>query len=137
MYSMEILQRTVWAFVVCASVSYSIYLVAGSALQAQAEALPLRLQDEIAPGVHYLSGMLDVESTCAYVTVRSEKLSPQSVRLILETVEQTALECDRASTPRTFAAVVRAPAVGVIFSAVLNGEPVALEMHARVRAPLP
>lgn len=124
-YMADMARRLAWFFIVASAVSYACFLILGSTIQARADsdARTVFIRDVREAGVHRLSGMVMVQSTCADLYVRAEQHSNTNYGLVFSTWEQPALECARESVPRAFNAIVFAPAVGVHFTATLDGKP--------------
>ena len=117
------LWRMMWFFFVAAVISYAAYLVAGSIVTAQESGAyePILIRDELAPGRHYLSGMVMVASPCDQLALRTETLSSSTYMLLFKTWHEPSVPCSEHQTPRTFHATLFAPAAGVEFGATLDG----------------
>ena len=124
----DALVRLVWFFIVACATSYVVFLIAGSAIRAQAidESRIFLIRDSLKPGVHYLSGIVMAPSTCAQISVRSKQVSTTTYELIFTSWEEPSVPCVQDDTPRSFRAVVFAPAAGVQFIGSLNEEPLSL-----------
>ncbi len=120
--------RLLWFFIIACAVSYTVFLVAGSTIKARAldESRTVLARDSLEPGVHYLSGIVTVRSTCAHLSVSSEKVSETSYHLRFSTWEEPSVPCVREDVPRSFRTVVFAPAAGITFLASLDDEPLQL-----------
>jgi len=120
--------RLVWFFVIACAVSYGVFLVAGSAIRAQAidETRIVLIRDSLKPGVHYLSGIIMAPSTCAQISERSVQISTTTYQLVFTSWEEPSVTCVREDTPRSFRVVVFAPAAGIQFIGSLDGEPLQL-----------
>ena len=120
----DILRRLFWFGVVSTAVAYGVFLIAGSTINARAiDASHIAvIRDVLDPGAHHLSGMVMVHATCAQLSVRSEQAGEGLYHLEFKTWEEPNVECSREDTPRSFRAVVFAPAAGVKFVATLDGE---------------
>ena len=118
----------VWFFIVACAVSYLVFLVAGSTIRAQAldESRIVLVRDSLKPGVHYLSGIVMAHSTCAQISVRSQQVSTTTYQLIFTSWEEPSVSCVQDDTPRSFRAVVFAPAAGIELIGVLDDEPLQL-----------
>ena len=124
----DALVRLTWFFIVACVVSYIVFLVAGSAIHAQAvdESRIVLIRDVLKPNVHYLSGIIMAPSTCAQVSVRSTQITTTVYQLIFTSWEEPSIACIREDTPRSFRAVVFAPAAGIQFIGSLDDEPLRL-----------
>lgn len=118
-----IISRMLWFLVVAIVLSYATYLVAGSVVHAQAsrENQAVIIRDELGAGVHHLSGMLMVPTSCDQLSVRTEAISSSTFTLIFRTWREPSVDCIFDETPRYFRAILFAPAVGVQFTATLDG----------------
>jgi len=122
---LDMARRLAWFFVVSTAVAYAVFLVVGSAIQAQSAELlrSITVRDEIRANQHNLSGMVMVDSNCVEVSVRTEQLSDIEFELALQTWDAPSVTCNKEVVPRAFRAVVFAPATGVYFVASLDGLP--------------
>lgn len=124
----DMIRRLVWFFFVSGAISYAFFIAAGSVIHAQAvdATRAVLARDSLKANVHRLSGMVMVHSTCAELSVRSEQMSHDTYELQFTTWQEPSVtECEVADTPRSFHAIIFAPAVGVHFRASLDGEPLA------------
>lgn len=127
----EILRRLLWFFIVSCAVAYAFFLLVGSTIHANAidSTRVVIARDSLGPGVHNLAGMVMVRSTCSELTVRTHQLSETEFQLQFSTWNESSLaSCVQEDTPRSFRALVFAPAVGVSFSATLDDEPLILNV---------
>lgn len=127
----EILRRLLWFFICSCAIAYALFLLAGSTIRASAidQSRVVQVRDSLAPGVHNLAGMVMVRSTCSELSVRTEQLSDTLFELQFTTWNEASLAtCVQEDTPRSFRALIFAPAVGVDFSATLDGEPLVLSV---------
>lgn len=124
----DLIRRLVWFFIVASAVAYAIFLVAGNAIYTQAlgQSRVVLVRDHLKAGEHHLSGMVMVPYTCEQLSVRTEGVDVHTIHLHFNTWKEPNVDCSREDTPRAFRAVVFAPAVGVSFTATLNGEPLQL-----------
>jgi hypothetical protein len=124
----DALVRLVWFFIIACAVSYAVFIVAGSSIEAQAvdESRIVLIRDSLMPGVHNLSGIIMAPSTCAQISVRSMQLSTTTYSLIFTSWEEPSVACSQEDTPRSFRAVVFAPAAGVQFIGSLDDQPLML-----------
>lgn len=122
----DTVSRLAWFFIVCAAVSYALFLAVGSAINKTAiqSTRAVLARDSLQANVHHLSGMVMVPSTCAELSVRAQQLSVDTYELQFSTWQEPSLSsCEKTDTPRPFRAIVFAPAAGVNFKATLDGEP--------------
>lgn len=124
----EALVRLVWFFIIACAVSYTVFLVAGSAIRAEAidESRIVLIRDSLKPGVHYLSGIIMAPSTCAQISERTTQLSTTTYHLIFTSWEEPSVACIREDTPRSFRVVVFAPSAGIEFIGSLDDTPLRL-----------
>ena len=125
------IRRLVWFFVISCVVAYAVFLAAGSSIQAQAidASRIVKIRDSLNPGVHHLSGIVMVPTTCSELSVRTEQLSIDTYQIIFTTWKEPAIECITDDTARPFRAVVFAPAAGVHFVATLDDSPLDLAVY--------
>jgi len=118
-----IFSRMIWLLVVASLVAYATYLVAGNMVNAEAsgENIPVIVRDELGQGVHHLSGMVMVPSSCDQLSVRVEPRSDITFVLVFRTWREPSTDCILDETPRYFRAILFAPSTGVGFSATLDG----------------
>src|SRR6185369_2721836 len=90
-----IFSRMSWFIVLAVVISYPAYLVAGNIAHAQASKQnePVLVRDELGTGVHHLSGMIMVPSSCDQLSVRTESSSKAVYRLIFRTWRDPSVEC--------------------------------------------
>lgn len=121
----ELFRHLVWFFVVASAVAYSIFLVAGSFITASAVDAThiVQARDELAPGEHHLSGIVMVPTTCTELSVRTEKISDTVYNLAFSTWQEPSVECKIDDTPRSFRAILFAPAAGIQIVGTLDGSP--------------
>lgn len=125
----EIVRRLVWFFIVSAAIAYSVFFVVGRMLYADAkDADTVLIRDSIEKGVHHLTGMVMVHTTCTELTVKPEAVSDSRYHLAFETWDVPTVTCEREETPRHFSAIVFAPAYGVHFTASVDGEPLSISV---------
>jgi hypothetical protein len=127
----ELLRRCVWFFIVASAIAYSVFLVAGSFISAQAidASHIVQVRDALAPNVHNLSGMVMVPTTCTQLSVRTEQVSPFVYQLVFSTWKEPSVQdCENDEVPRAFRAVLFAPATGVDITATLDGAPLTLAL---------
>lgn len=125
---LDLIRRLVWFFIVAAALAYAIFLVAGNAIYTQAlgQSRVVLIRDHLKVGEHHLSGMVMVPYTCQQLSVRTQEISPGLVHLHFNTWEEPNISCEKEDTPRSFRAVVFAPAVGVEFTGTLDDAPLQL-----------
>lgn len=116
----DIIRRMVWFGVVASLLAYGTYIVIGTTVSSSSAQTVTVIRDEISRGEHRMSGIVVVPSTCQQLSVRAEKLSESAYVLVFRTWSDPALPCPDTSAPRSFHAVVFAPATGVTFSATLD-----------------
>ena len=85
------------------------------------ENIPVIVRDELGQGVHHLSGMVMVPSSCDQLSVRVEPRSDITFVLVFRTWREPSTDCILDETPRYFRAILFAPSTGVGFSATLDG----------------
>lgn len=131
----DIAMRLVWLFVSLSMITYAIFLMIGSMIQAQAidQSRIVAVRDVLAPGVHHLSGMVMMPRTCAQLTVASEMVSSGRYRLIFKSWDVPSIPCSTEDTPRSFRTIVFAPAAGVQFVGTLDEAPLTLVVHPALR----
>ncbi|OGG56977.1 hypothetical protein A3D71_01200 [Candidatus Kaiserbacteria bacterium RIFCSPHIGHO2_02_FULL_55_20] len=114
-----IISRMLWFFVVASAVAYAVYLVAGTMVHAQEsrENQAVIIRDELGPGVHHLSGMIVVPSSCDQLSVRTEEITDYTYELIFRTWREPSVDCTNEEVPRYFRTILIAPATGVTFTA--------------------
>ena len=119
------IRHVAWFSVLACAVAYAIFLFSGSAMHAGAErvAAPILVRDVLEPGVHHLSGMIQVDSTCKEVVLHTNKVDTFTYALSFSTWEEPSIPCPRETVIRVFNATVFAPAVGVDFLATLDEIP--------------
>ncbi len=115
--------RIFWFLLLVTLLSYATYLVAGNFVHAQASGRnePVLIRDELGVGVHHLSGMITVPSSCDQLSVRTQEISDNTFVLIFRTWREPSVDCVHDETPRYFRAVLFAPSTGVEFTATLDG----------------
>lgn len=133
-----IISRMVWFLVVAVALSYAVYLVAGSIVHAQAsrENQAVVIRDELGAGVHHLSGMIMVPTSCDELSVHTEAISglPAPARaaraggqadntytLRFRTWHEPSIDCISGLTPRYFRIILFAPSADIQFTATLDG----------------
>ena len=121
----EVIGRLLWFIIVASAAAYVSYLIVGSIIETNSSqaAAPVLINDSLEPGVHHLSGMIMVPSSCYELSVRTEELSPTLYGLFFKTWRDPAIPCSKDSVPRAFRAILFAPAVGVDFIATLDDTP--------------
>lgn len=136
---MDLARRLVWFFVVASSLSYAVFLVAGSTIHKEAisETRRVLVRDYLKVGEHHLSGMVMVPSSCRQLSVKTEELSRELYHLKFTTWEEPYVDCTYEDTPRAFRAIVFAPSVGVDFLATLDGAPLEIAVVLADRDPQP
>ena len=119
----DVIRRMVWIAVIASGAAYATYLLAGSVANAQAASFagPIVIRDELGPGVHHLSGMVMVPSSCYQLIVRTAVRSSATFNIAFTTWQDPSVECPDAQVPRQFHEVFFAPAAGVVFFATLDG----------------
>lgn len=124
----DALMRLVWFFCIACAISYLVFLIAGANIRAQAldASRIVLVRDSLKPNVHYLSGIVMARSTCAQISVRSVQVSDTTYRLVFTSWEEPSVACVQEDTPRSFRAVVFAPAAGIHFTGSLDDEPLQL-----------
>ncbi|MBV9158978.1 MAG: hypothetical protein JO019_00050 [Candidatus Kaiserbacteria bacterium] len=124
----DIVRRLVWFFFVSGVLAYSVFLIGGGFINAQAVSASriVSVRDELQPGVHHLSGMVMVHSTCAQLSVSDTELSSSTIQLNFTTWMEPSVPCVEEDTPRAFRSVVFAPAAGVQFLGSLDGDPLTI-----------
>jgi hypothetical protein len=108
--------------------SYLAFTLIGTIVEAQVEAELNKViaRDKIAVGVHNLSGMAMVPSTCHTLSVKAENVDVSNYVLLFTTWEDSARVCKEEPTPRQFHVTLFAPSTGVAFQATLDGKPISL-----------
>lgn len=124
----ELLRHLVWFFIVASAVAYSIFLVAGSFITANAVDATriVQARDELGPGEHHLSGIVMVPTSCTELSVRTEKISDTSYNLAFTTWQEPSVQCTVDDTPRPFRAILFAPAAGIKILGTLDDAPLTI-----------
>lgn len=120
----DIAHHLFWTAVMLIVTGYAFVLIVHT--QAAASVLQLRpilVRDAVYPGVHQLSGSIEVPLSCDELISHVEKVSDTSFRIIFETWQNPSLICYRAQTSRDFQIVAFAPSTGISFAATLDGKP--------------
>ena len=115
--------RVIWFGAVTCALSYGTFLVVGSIIEAQAfsATAPIMVRDQLSPGIHHLSGMVMVPSSCDQLSVATNPISTTTFELVFQTWQDPAVACSSDEMPRAFRAVLFAPAAGIDFLASLDG----------------
>lgn len=118
----EMISRVLWFAVVAVTLSYAVYLVVGSVLNARGSGAyeSVVIRDELGPGSHNLSGMVMVPTPCHQLSMRTEALSTSTYMLLFRTWREPSVYCAATEVPRYFRAVLFAPSTGVEFGATLD-----------------
>ena len=118
--------RWAWSCVLVATACTGIYLFFGSSIDVRASGVhdPVIVRDVLKPGLHILSGVVDVGTGCASLSVKTEK-SGDIYLLKFRTWRDPSIVCDAGFTPRTFLAEVFAP-VDSKFIATLDDYPISI-----------
>ncbi|MBI5644983.1 hypothetical protein HY970_02685 [Candidatus Kaiserbacteria bacterium] len=121
----DMVRRLAWFLVASSLIAYSVFLIAGGLIRAQASDASriVMVRDYSEPGVHHLSGMAMVPKTCTDLFVATEQISPTRFALHFTTWEHPSIDCATEDTPRAFEAIVFAGSVGVQFVGDLEGDP--------------
>lgn len=119
----DLLSRLAWFAIVTVAISYAAFLFSGSIISAQLSGInnPVVIRDELGPNSHHLYGMVMVPTPCDELFVRTETVSTSTYELLFETWREPSVTCAEEETPRSFRAVLFAPAAGVNFLATLDG----------------
>ena len=119
----DIARRLLWSGLATTLGRYASTLLVGSVVSAQAAAArpPVSGRDELAAGMHRLSGMVMVPSACDELSVRTEKLGDYSYGLVFKTWREPAIQCSEGEVARSFHTVLYGPATGVTITASLDG----------------
>lgn len=126
---MEMVRHIVWFLIVSSVIAYAVFLVVGSVIanEASASTRVVVARDVLSPGAHHLSGMVMVPSTCSTLSVRTESVDRFTHRLVFTSWEDPAAsECLVEEVPRSFRAVLFAPATGVQILGSLDGMPLTM-----------
>lgn len=118
----EIVLRLVWFFVASCAVAYMVFLIAGHMIRTEAAEIgnTVLVRDALEPGVHHLSGMIFVPSTCSELIVKTEKVADTTYELRFSTWETPVVKCTKEEVPRAFNVIIFAPSTGVQFVASLD-----------------
>jgi len=121
-----VLLRLLWMSVISSAIAYGVFLMAGSAIQAKADAELKRIvaRDIIDRGAHHISGMVFVPTGCHELSVRTEERNDKVQHIAFSTWETPYVECVREPVPRAFSIVVFESTADVEFIATVDGEPV-------------
>jgi len=121
----ETIRRLVWFTVVACAVAFIILVFAGRMVFAQAagESDPVVIRDELGPGSHHLSGMVEVPASCDELQERVQTLSTTTYEIVFTTWQEPSVPCGDDRVPRAFRDALFAPAAGVEFAATLDGDP--------------
>ena len=115
--------RLGWFAVVAVLVAYSLYLIIGGMVNAQASGVggPILIRDDLRANQHQLSGMVTVPTPCDQLSVKTEALSASTYALVFTTWHEPSVDCGTDPTPRAFRTTIFAPASGIYFVATLDG----------------
>lgn len=105
-------------------VAYACYVIGAGVVIADVSGSyrPVIVRDELAPNQHYLSGMIMVDNTCDQLTLSTKAISDTNFELVFGTWrEPSSAVCADDPSPRSFRALLFAPAAGVSFIATYNG----------------
>lgn len=121
----DMIRRLVWFAIAGSLITFSVLLIVGNVVERQAAAStrPVVLRDEFTNGVHNISGIVPVPTSCASLSVRSEPLTQSMHRLLFETWIDSAVQCVAEETPRWVKLVVFTDNIPVRFVATLDGKP--------------
>ncbi len=128
--------RGVWWLVILCTGVFGFTSFFGAALMSDAsgKTKPIVIRDALEPGMHHLSGMIEVGFTCENVSVESHKVG-RAYELEFNTWRDAA-DCSPGPVPRDFALTLPGPS-DAAFVATLDGRPVdiALRRHTTVSLP--
>ena len=127
----DILRRLLWFFIVSCALAYAFFLLVGSTIHADAidQSRTVVARDSLAQNEHNLAGMVMVHSTCSELTVHTSQISENTFQLQFTTWQEPSVaSCSDEDTPRSFRAHIFAPAVGVYFTATLDGDPLLISV---------
>lgn len=121
----ETIRHLAWFMIVVCTVTFVVLIFAGRLVFARAagESDPTLIRDELGPGSHHLSGMVEVPSSCDELQERVEVLSRTTYEIIFTTWQEPSVPCSETEVPRAFRDALFAPATGVEFTATLDGAP--------------
>lgn len=114
--------------VVAGCVTYIILIVMGKFVDAQIEhdINTVIVRDRLAVGVHNLSGMVMMPSSCHDVSATASKIDLSNYLITFKGWKNPSRECIEEETPQWFHLTVFAPSTGVAFQAVLDERPIPL-----------
>ena len=127
----DIFRRLLWFFIVSSALAYALFLILGSTIHASAidQSRIVAARDSLSQGVHNLSGMVMVHSSCAELSVHTTQISQTEFQLQFTTWNEPTLpSCVEEDTPRSFRALVFAPSVGITFTATLDDQPLIISV---------
>ncbi|MDO8521900.1 MAG: hypothetical protein Q7S08_01270 [bacterium] len=128
------LMRLVWFSIIAIAISFVISLVLGKIQYAESKGRSIVvIRDLISPGLHDLSGMIEVPKVCDEISVKAEQINPASYYLDFRTWEVPYRDCDEEGIPRVFHTTVIAPGAGVEFRAGLNGKPFSVIVLSEIK----
>jgi len=123
---LDIVLRLGWlaAFVFVAA--YVLLLIVGATVQARPyePGSFVFVRDAIRPGMHHVSGMYTVDSTCTELSLQTKKLPNYTYELAFSTWKIPHIACEHVGTPRYFDTIIYAPGAGIHYRATLNGHPI-------------
>ena len=130
----DVIGRILWIIFAAGTISYSTFLLTGSAVNAKASGVqaPVVVRDSLERGKHNLNGMLTVSSGCDQLTLHVDPQGNWVYALTFTTWEEPAVACGKEPTPRVFQTTVFAPSVGVRFIATLDGESIPLAVYPTI-----
>ncbi|OGG67506.1 hypothetical protein A3C21_00185 [Candidatus Kaiserbacteria bacterium RIFCSPHIGHO2_02_FULL_59_21] len=126
--------RMLWNLVsftaVAGVAAYIVFLVLGSAVEAQVvyDANRVVVRDRLGQRVHNLSGMVMVPSECHALESRAKQIDGANFLIEFRTWEDPSRTCFSGAAPKQFHLTVFAPSVGVAFQATLDDVPIPLEL---------
>jgi hypothetical protein len=124
----DVVFRIIWFAIVACALAYMSLIFFGYAFATKASENThlVIVQDDLQKGSHHLSGMVMVPSTCAELTLATNKISDHAYELAFETWNVPSVACQKEEVPRAFRTTLFAPPVGVDFIASLDGKPLTI-----------
>lgn len=120
----EVMWRLLWISAIATCTAYATFLFLGSALVVSDDTQRKILAfDTAEPGQHLLKGVILVPSPCHDFTVKVSEPIRFTYHLAFETWEEPNRDCAPEPMPRRFETVAFGPALGVSFSASIDGRP--------------
>ena len=120
---LKISRRGVFLVVIVFVIAYlSFFLLEyGASGSVPEENRGMIVRDELKPGEHHLSGLIQLPSACDSFSIQTTELDAFRYHLSFETWREPQRDCENTPVARPFNTVVFAPAFGVFLTADLDG----------------